>query len=392
MDTKYNLDTIISKAIHRPIIVKASGSDMLAPLYTRVGDASETDYMAESTKNPDWVKASQANYNSPTNVRKLFIGDRYATIQYFQPPIIGGKKSDKCWYSYKLDIDEPLNILAWKAYNCSRSTSYEKGQKVSLTGTGLSALSAHWKMSNVEEIFITPSILLSETILNRFASARSIAESFINLYNGEETSGKLVNNAGQLALEIFEYANGNNIKNLRSRFPRLKTICFITNLDKLMEVNGAKNIGGGIPRNVSEVNIKWLNVMAKTTQIAKISSVGNFNIPVESSGVYIEFSVRPGIYRFDAEVLEGYFQRYKDGVLEIGRKNRDNDKDKIEDKHEVKSEYERLLEKIEAEKGQEVLTAILQLTFGRSNMEEINEAFNSMSSAGGSRYRKLLGR
>ena len=57
-----------------------------------------------------------------------------------------------------------------------------------------------------------------------------------------------------------------------------------------------------------------------------------------------------------------------------------------------KSKYEETLDILEKDKGKNAVSAILQLTFARSSKKEIDEVFNSMSSEGGQKYRKLLGR
>lgn len=399
-DIRYNLDTIISKAIHRPILTKTGGLE-LPPLYARVGVESETEYMSEGTKNELWVKATQANYNSPTNVRRLFIGDSSVTIQYYQPPIINGKSSEKYWYNYKLDIDDPLNILAFKSKNYNRlvmsaaMVGQKAPQRIVLTGTGLAAISAHWKMSNIEEIFITPSILASESIENRFALAVGVLSHFIDMSNtGNESIGGSLKQAGDLALEIFNYTNCNNIKNIRARFPRLKTIGFVTNIDKIMDLVGAKSLNDGIPTTLGEINIKWVSNNKIANELPHLCSIGIADIPFTSSN-YTDFSIRAGIYKFDNEVLEPYINRYRDRVLEIGRSTRDNatGANRVENKATIeKSKYEETLDILEKDKGKNAVSAILQLTFARSSKKEIDEVFNSMSSEGGQKYRKLLGR
>lgn len=391
-DIKYNLDNIISKAIHRPIISK---NEDLPPLYARIGTDTETTYDLEGMKNPLWQKASLINYNSPTNVRRLFIGDKSATIQYYKPPIVKGKTSGKYWSTYSLGTPEGLNILALKSLNHNRFVmdAAMRGEKapdmVVLTQTGLGALSNHWKMSNIEEVFITPSILASQDIISRFPEAQAVYSRLIDQQSGAYIPGKLIES--NLPLQIFESVNGANIKNIRTRFPRLRTVAIVSNLDSLMTLQNAMNLREGLPATVAELGLKWFSHI-KNYGASGISSFVINDVPFDGS-VQTEFSIRPGIYKFDKQILEPYAAEYKAKVIELGRKRRDEASGTIEKKENtLKSEYEQYLDNLFNEKGETIVRAAIQLAFARSTKEEIDKTFNEMSTQGKTKYRQMLGR
>lgn len=387
-DNRYNLDTLISKYIHRPII---KSDETLPPLYARVGTENESTFDLDGMKNPIWQQAVASNYNSPTNVRRLFIGDKKVSIQYFQPPISGGKSSGKYWVTYNIKPNEELDKLAFNVLNYNQVVmdaamkGERKPDRASLSKTGMGAFSNHWKMSNIEEVYITPSILMSEDIRAQFGDAEKVFAAFM-----AKPVGVLLQ--GDLPLKIFEYANGFNIKNIRTRFPRLRTVAFATNIDKLLELRGATNLREGLPAELSDLGLRWFDHVAKLGA-GQVSSFMQAQVPFETTQPCVEFSIRPGIYKFDATILQPFVDKYKAKVLELGRKQRDAARQQqMEQEKAAKSEYETYLDELLQTKGEAITKAAIQLTFARSTKEEIDSTFNEMSTDGKQKYRQMLGR
>ena len=372
-ETRINLDTVISKYIHRPVVKQ--GKISLPPLYARVGSESETNFDAEGMRDIAWKNAVQHTYNSPTNVRRLFIGDNSVAIQYYKSPIRKDKSGTGCWESYTYEEEDNIGQLAQRLIG---------GERIYFTGTGLAGLSRHWTMSNVEEIYITPTILLSEAMNGRVDNSKQLCVNMIN------NLGKMVSDDKPQA--IFEFANGSNVKNIRNRFPRLKTVAFATNLDKMLSLSGAKNLRDGLPVSLSELGVNWYKHIWSLGG-GECGSIVISTIPFEDNKPYLEFAVRPGIYRFDAEILQDFAGQYKERALDLARQNRDNkDNEPVEKSNSVKSDYELLLEKLLAENGEEKLRMAMILTFMRSPQQEIDNTFNSMSDEGRQKFRPLIGR
>ena len=394
-DGKYNLDNIISKAIHRPAI---KSRPELPPLYARVGNESESTIDANALKDPVWIAKAQESFNSPTNVRRLFIGDRKVYIQYYVPYIMNGKSADKLWAEYSYEQGNSLEDMV------NDAESYKQRQqealanrtkmppKLSITKTGLGGISAHWKMSNIEEVYVTPSIVYSEDVQRIIGPG--LAQQVLGLVRQSPVGklGKLTN-----VLTIFEAANGGNIKNIRSRFPRLRTVAFMTNIDATMQQTGAK-IESRLPSQLSDLTVKWYKYAQEKGFINNSCTVAFADVPFDKEDTGLEFIARPAIYKFDAIYLEAYFNKYKEKGLSLARSARDKALGRAEEqdtsKREVvsKSTFEQMLDKSYESDGLAVVSATLQLTFSTNTKEEIDKVFASFTKEGRDRYRKLLGR
>lgn len=396
-DTRYNLDTLVSKYIHRPII---KGED-LPPLYARTNPLGENGPGAEyecaadidGMKNPAWQKNVLIRYNSPTNVRRLFIGDKKVTIQYYQPPVNKtAKGAGEYWVTYSYDNKDNLSNIVNTVLNYNKLVmenamgGREKPERYIVTRTGLGALSNNWKMSNIEEVYITPSILISEDIRTQFPESEQMLMQILS--NPVGTMAK-----SDLPLKIFEYANGFNIKNIRTRFPRLRTVAFATNLEQAMDITGAMKLREGLPAQLSENGLRWV-IHMNNLGIKQVSTIVISSVPFSKTSLDVEFQIRPGVYKFDAEILVPYFEKYKAKILELGRQQRDAELGikRDEEKSLTKSDYEQYLDTLLAEKGNAVVTAAIQLSFARSTKEEIDKEFDLMSAEGKQKYRQMLGR
>lgn len=373
--SKYNLDQIVSKYIHRPILAKED----LPPLYARMGAENETSFDAEGMKNPKWQQAVLTTYNSPTNIRRLFITGKHVYIQYYKPPIVKGKPSTAGnWAEYTFTNNDSLEVIGKNGLIGTLGTD-----RIEIVKTGLGALSNHWKVSNIEEIYIDHWILVSSDVRQRYSEAEGVLQACL--------TGKQVRATSQLLLSIFEQSNGDNIKNIRTRFPRLKTLALLSNLDQIMQVEGSK-IRDTLPNSVNDIGKEWWKCVNNSIR----NSFGTFvvsDVPGLPSGPNNNFAIRPGIYRFDAEVLSDYVEKYKARVLELGRQQRDKkaQQGKEEEKLE-KSEYEVYLDSLKEQYSEAIVKAAIQLTFAHSSKEEIDKSFNSMSTEGRQYYRKLLGK
>ena len=74
-----NLDKMLTEMVHRPRI---DGY----PLYTRVDNLMESgDGTTVTDKGSKWERASKVSYNSPGNIRRLFITHQGVFIHYYAP-------------------------------------------------------------------------------------------------------------------------------------------------------------------------------------------------------------------------------------------------------------------------------------------------------------------
>lgn len=389
--TTYNLDTIISKYIHRPIIVK---NLELPPLYARVSGGTEKDESnrdIEGIKHPDWIRAAENTFNSPTNVRRLFIGDNKVYIQYFQPPVMSGNQT-KYWLEYSMaDGDRLGNILSEVlGYKKNLEEALAMGgkppEKVKVTKTGLGAISNDWKMSNLEEVYITPSILVSEDIQLRIGAASELLQVMIARPVGVATKH-------DLPQALFEMANGGAIKNIRTRFPRLRTVAFMTNIEAALELQGARNLRDGLPESLLDAGINFYQ-NANKNGVLGVSSFIVSQIPFdEGYNKTLNFVTRPGIYKYDALILDSFVNKYKAKLTDLARANtpgRNLAKQTSTEESTTKTEYEKTLDAICSKYGDGVLHATLLLINSGEHREEIKAEIAKMSKDGKAKYSALI--
>ena len=371
---KINLDTTISKFIHRPRIKRKDGT-YTAPLYARFEGQSEG---SSELDRGDllWESGVIGRYNSPTNVRRVFIGDKYAYIQYYKPQVNINSTESKLW------TKASYNGLDLKEFGTGVLAGDNNGTRKILVKTGFGAIVNEWKMSNIEEIYITPYILLSEDIRNRYPETNNILNKLAN--------NSTIKCETSILYKIFcdVESNSGDIEGVQKRFPRLKTIALVSNLDKVLESSGAMNIREGLPESISDIGIRWYSHIHKLGLLGGCALVCN-KINIDISKSERTFVTRPGIYKFDAEVLEEYANKYRERIRDILRAERDT---KIGNTVVEKGEFEIYLDKLLETDGKDIVSASLALTFARASKEEIDEAFRDMTEAGKSLYRGLLGR
>lgn len=394
-EKRINLDNLISRYIHRPVLSNKGGVE-LPPLYARMGTEMESSLDQIGTKDPSWVRAVEIRYNSPTNVKRLFIGDRKVYIQYFKPQFnVSSKASGQgqsCWTRVTIDENDIIGDLVNKSlgYNDlvhqADANGEKRPDKIILTKTGLGALSNHWVMSNIEEVYITPEILMSEDIVLNIADATSIWKLL-----RENPAGKVANN-NPVPLKIFEYANGANVNSIRNRFPRLRRVVIASNLDAIMEKSGAMGINDNMPTSLEEAGQSWLNYITKLG----IANAGSFvisQVPVEAGhDPIMEFSLRPGIYKFDANILQEYTEKYKNKIQELRLVKAGLGEKAPEVKNTNKSEYEQYLDNLCESHSNAVVLSAIRLAFARVKPEDIDLIFSEMSTDGAKKYRGMLGR
>lgn len=392
---KYNLDLIVSRAIHRPII---KGKD-LPPLYSRsstdTANEGENKSSLSAMKDVDWFNASNIKYNSPTNIRRLFIGDTSATIQYYLPPA----GDNTCWKTYNLGED--LFELSRRAHPNFRQQLIQSasmaGQPIPddilLNHTGFGALSSDWKVSNIEELYITPAILVSLDLLGKLGP---IANQILGLYFSRQSGGYLESDIPKQILSSVINAD------IQSKYPRLRTIALVSKLDSLIEKTDKRKLGNSLPGSASEINLSWYQFMRGEFSNNSPNILVLSKIPHSSLSDILSFSIRPGIYRYDAEYLVPFVERYKHQVNELARSNTAQAQTQTQPQHQqtqastptgqTRSEYEEYLDNELKTHGAAIVSMALRLVFCRSNQQEIQSVFNEMTASGREKYLKLLGR
>lgn len=368
-----NLDTYCSKALHRPSL---DGD----PLYARLNEVS-------SDKSEKWIKASASTYSSPNNIRKVFIHSKGVLVQLYKSAIVRGE-ADKagCWRSTSFPDASDLLTLVNKnlSYNQNMSKYFmekhvnpnaKAPDKVTIRGTGLSALSTPYVCSNIEEVYFDCSILASEAFLNAHIGAGELLESYINGKRGLVQSN--------LPTDMFFLANNGNIKDLRTRYPRLRCIGLISELSSILN---QKYDAGELLSDVSDSEKLWVKRDSNVELIKQSNSLVIMNdLHSDISMLNTTFAVRDGLYKFDAEVLKQYFDKY---TAEVSKYK----EIKLEQQEKsARSSFEVTLDNVYDKLGQENAKSVLMLSLSGLAVSEVNKIFSEMTVSGQKKYKSLMG-
>ena len=386
-----NLDTIISKAINGPKV-----DDI--PLYARVDGEQEIGFDKSSNRSDNWIKASESTFTSPTNIRRILISGTKVAVQTYVPIISRGKPDTKgCWREISLTGDDNITDSVMKSIRyASNMEEYlidkqmnmdtEEPDRVNIRGTGLSALSKPWVLSNVEEVYFDWTLLASE----HFRNAGIGCNELLNTY--------LQNKRGYLKLDIpldmLLYANNLTIENLRDKFPRLRYIGLISELSTILNMKYEK----GKSIMMDDKNIPWatfkgnIDLIKRTHNLLTISELESID---ETS-----FAIRQGIYRYDRDILKPFIDKYIDKIkrgnegVSVGSGGGGSGAGGVESVvgsgGVKKNALEDALNDIEARIGLNELKRALMIALAGEKIDTINNMIDEMSTIGKEKYSSIL--
>lgn len=394
---KLNFDKVVEDAVHGP---KADGF----VLYGKVPEyKASTELDKAELKSEKYRKASETTYNSPTNIRRVFITHSRIDIQYYVPYIIKGKPNSTNWKTKNissLNIKEIAEASLMNEINKAGDITQQLGQNNEhiLTGNGLKAIFRPWVCSNIEEIYFDYTLLATDQNKNGIDGIIGVIQKIV--------SGQASMEKSDLPYRIFRVIAGvTNKENLRERFPRLKTIAMISNLNSILETEHFKKLGRST--NLEEAKLTW---MQDPDNMNLIKSAGGVNLyfnvtsylndvytkagkPIDKAWFNDSLDVRSGIYKFDKLILSRLKTQLSE-AKEKTRVNKTNDNEVTPSSDTIsseKSEEEILLDKIYEQDGEAILTRVIRVTLIGMSMTDINNLFNSMSKEGKQKYKKLAG-
>ena len=359
---RINFDKEVEKLIHYP---RFEGT----PLYTRIPNCrekyanSQEDY---SSRQPAWIKWSQLSYGSPNNIRRVFITSEGVKTHLYQPVVnksVKGKNTSlKREGAYKdFKMQEVLGDLMRGSRNYV------------ITKTGLNALATPWVASNIEEIYFDWTILLSDDIMNMGKG---------NLFNELTAPSNVGITRSSLPFELFEFACRSE-QDIRTKFPRLRVIGYIQQLDRVYNMVGYK----GGEESVEEMGKLWCsNKIVKAAGMDPNCRILLYNVP-NVSKYNTEYRSREGIYLFDLEVLQPYFENrnkrineFKAGIVKKGSEVVNTNKTQIEI----------TLDEIYNRDGEAFIERVINEMF--TSRDYARQTLKDMSTEGQKRYSRWLGR
>lgn len=387
---------IVRKSLHRP-----TSKDGYI-LYTKVpsavlGNDETGEPLAE--KSELYRKQSTVNYNSPTNIRKVFITGNGVTVQYYSAMVLGNEQKSPKWRTVKFeDADNLFKIIKeqfefnnkYAAHQMEKMINNKNKDKVTaytIDGNGLGVIANPYTCSNIEEIYFDWTLLASrDSVIKKYFSEFTMNELY-GFSQGNEPAG--AKEDARLRDYFMEVCSG-GVKNLRRRFPRLRIIAMISKLDAIL-----KHPDNVIPdrdfQDISKATVLWFDanrelIKASGSYVLYTNLSGDLKLP------NTEFNVKDSLYKFDYEKLKGVVQKHLKGIQDYQRKNNYT---QVEVEPEVIGELEEYLLKIEEDCGdnRDAFKNILISAFSASHMSstEMKETMNSITKKNRDRYAAILG-
>lgn len=304
-----NYSKLVKDKLHGPCV----DGNVLYARADGVMTAELTEYEKSLIKDAKYIEACKHTYNSPTNIRKVFITGSRVIVQTYCPYIKRGQAATTGnWIERKLETDMFEQVEDRLNYNLKRmewaknkAAGVDAGAAPSfnrITGNILSAMSAPWVCSNIEEIYFDYTAIASDDILQVIQQAGD-KDSIIPLTNrASRKCGNSIKKSDTPRL-IFEAANGLKVQDIRKRYPRLKIIGMVSNLEEVLSNPSMNKIGNSFEA-LSSTEETWITTEPNMSLVKSIGgitmiSILNSDLPV----VNVNFSVREGVYKFDNEVL-----------------------------------------------------------------------------------------
>lgn len=287
-----NLYSRARDSVHTPVV------DGL-PLYRRVNNSSlDNEYRSadfshdNDTKTERWKAASEHTYNSPRNIRRIFLGENKTVVHFYKPikrTTSGGNLNTSCMnqtsFNTKLTVEDFVNNIR-----------KDKEARVRIRGekTGIAAMN-DWSIKNIEEIYVDWTGV----------ATRAYGEIVLKIQGLQGiSSSSIVKSIFYTELGILSGNDANNMPNWRKKFPRLKVVGLVRNLDEAYERSdfkpGTDSIEDMLRTWCDEPLVRQMAAEGLCGLAIHRFRSENMTTPEK------EFSCDSGLYVFDRDILEPY--------------------------------------------------------------------------------------
>lgn len=311
-----NINSIVTQALHGP---RSKDGFVLYPKVDGYNGEMEGGTKAEQSK--IYSAQAQLNFNSPTNIRKVFITGRKCAVQYYGVPRMGnGSGLHFTIRGYKGEdlIDTANKICNYRSdfnkYQMSRSI--DKGavepDRYNLTGNGIGVITTPYVCNNIEEIYVDWTIFCGEESLPYLGDYVS-EQAFRAYITGNTKFSQTVNNVMR---DYFMAFNSGGVKDLRKRFPRLRIIAMISKLDDILDA-GINKVDERFS-DVEKANHTWYE--ANKELIMQSNSIVLMSVLDDIKKYNENFIIKDNQYRYDDEVLKGLVSAFLTKIKDAKRK------------------------------------------------------------------------
>lgn len=360
-----NLDNIVANRVHSP---RVDGF----PIYGRVDGAMENGEGRITTKSERWLNKVSKCYTSPDNIRRVFITHRAIYVSLYRP--IRNVSSS-------LQLERPLKQDLLEVCTGLVPPGPGLAPTFRVDGSGISAIARPWVCSNIEELYFDWSVFLSHDIMNM-----GFGDVYHDVILAQGGKGPVNLN---IIKQIFQRFCMGGVKDLKSRFPRLRCVGYIQNLD---EVYKAVPMKRGADSIEDFLNPWCLNSIVKSAIKSNQATIWE----IEPANKWIlERSVKSNVYTFDREVLDGYFNNLESRIKAFRRSELDKKADeqreqKIAEAQKIKGSFEKLADSIYEAGGIEAVKSSIMISLKHSTSAERHEIYESLTSDGKVRYGGIL--
>lgn len=384
------INSLINKAMHRPYI-KETG-EVLYPVLDNY--SGKTEGASNQNKSSQFMAKSKIAYNSPTNIRRLFITCSGVVVEYYLPPVIQGSESRRITkVAFSSVIDSDLGVSNFKDI-AQKLISYQEEVKshmlekqinknakepiqYTVTGNPFGVISNIYACNNIEEIYIDWTMMISQDIQPYAGgSCHGLDLRLLVPYINNEFSSGIVQDKSGILKGLFKTSNGLNSDNaeIRTRFPRLKLIAFVPSLDNIL--NDASSCSM-IPdkedseQRILEKSATWFEKMKSTLEqygctVAILRPLNKINR---------EFKVKDSQYKFDRDKLKVFVNVYNERTADALRNARYGDAGST---YVSISDEEQFIKEL-LENNQDEANKILTLACIGHSTSEIKELLVSLS-------------
>lgn len=391
-----SFNTIISKAMHRPI---SKDGDILYPKLDSYKGEVEGNSTAEQKQS--YRIASEHNYNSPTNIRKLFITGKNVAVQYYAAPKM--QKNNGLYYIKKSLSNNIFEVVSKiLTYNSDKSrymmektinTKAVEPDNYKVTGSVIGVISKPYTCNNIEEIYMDWTFLASQEAGIYFPELYN-SDTIQVLLNKQTKFTEMINDKME---KYFCEFNTGGVKDIRTRFPRLKAIGMISDLDDILEHPSMVILDRRF-NNIEEQKSTWYAAnreLIKQSQSIVLLSDLSKGIPRLNNN----FKVKNTQYKYDKFVLEPLVEAYKKKLNEYelqktygASKNSQQVEDEQEENTGIQiTDEEKFIEDILNNQGEAVLKKVLLVAVNGLTASQIKDILIQFTKKNRTKVASLIG-
>lgn len=401
MATKVSFNSKILTAMHRPVTKEGY------VLYPKIkGYTGNEEMNTKAEADESYKKASEVTFNSPTNIRRLFITGNRVMVHYYARMVVSGKVYNSLVSTHTYEgesiFDIARNIFSYAEdeakYVAERTINKNavKPTQYEVTGNVIGVAANNYACNNLEEIYFDWTALLSQDVAPYFQDIAGDRNKMLACANKQTQLSESVND--NCARMFADFCSG-GVKDIRKRFPRLRVIGLISNLDDVITNAGMQNHTSLLSEKTKrkETYYTWFQVnqqlIKQTNSVCILSILRDLKIPNR------EFRIKNETYKFDAEVLKGRISEYLETLTELSRTTSEPIKVSIEKTDEPvedigsseMGEAEQVIMDLLNTAGEPTVKKLFIIVTNNKPKSVIDELVNSFTSTNKQRLKKLMG-